>query len=442
MCNPLATLTTNVSGKWCFGAREPEGLPALRKQALATACGEETDGSDRSWRELPSWQRDLADTILSRLVEEQAEALAAGPSREVYSSGFKPNLLTDAGMDWVCGNATSINFFDAAKLGTGTTPTVYDSGAITASAAGTALTASSSFFTSGMVGMVIQWDGGAKAYIQSVTDGTKAVLATSVTASGTFAVHAVNRTGLANLVATQTTKYIDGLTRVSGVSKRTMSWVFAIETVNRNYTEGGIFCNHDGSGYNTALSLFLLTGGTVTILIGQQATLGYEFSASVNTSAVNTSWPMSEYDTTDPQGWDSTSGQHQVVSLRSLDGITAYHGATLLPSIDSGSDRGVLTTTSSLLGYGDNSSAGVPTAIGSFVNGSLSGYTPKSFYRDSTYVFGSTHSNTTAIRSFMIHECYGKVAWQFLFDTAKGKTSNQSLSLTIRRALNRVLVNP
>ena len=438
MCNPLATLTTNVSGKWCFGVREPEGLPALRKQALATACGEETDGSDRSWRELPSWQRDLADPILSRLVEEQAEALAAGPSREVYSSGFKPNLLTDVGMDWVCGNATSINFFDAAKLGTGTTPTVYDSGEITASASGTALTASSSFFTSGMVGMVIQWDGGAKAYIQSVTDGTNAVLATSVTASGAFAVHAVNRTGLANHVATQTTKYTDGVTRSSGVSKRTMSWVFEIETVNRNYTEGGIFCNHDGSGYNTALSLFLLTGGTVTILIGQQATLGYEFSASVNTSAVTATWPMSEYDTTDPQGWDSTSGQHQVLSLRSLDGMTGYHGASLLPSR---SDYGYITTTSSLIGYADDTSVSVPTAIGSYVKGSLSAYVPKTFYRDSTYTFESTHSNTTAIRSFFLSDCY-RAAWQFLFDTAKGKTSNPSLSLTIRRALNRVLVNP
>lgn len=436
MCNPLATLTTNVSGKWCFGAREPEGLPALRKQALATVCGEETDGSDRSWRELPSWQRDLADPILSRLVEEQAEALAAGPSREVYSSGFKPNLLTDAGMDWVCANAHAFDFFDAAKLGTGTTPTVYDSGAITASAAGTALTASSSFFTSEMVGMVIQWDGGTKAYIQSVTDGTNAVLVTSVTASGAFAVHAVNRTGLANLVAEKTSTYTNAVTRVSGVSKRTMSWVFAIETENRNYTEGGIFCN---SGL-TALSLFLLAGGTVTILIGQQATLGYEFSASVNTSAVTATWPMSEYDTTDPQGWDSTSGQHKVVSLRSLDGIDG--GAALLPSNSAGSNRGVLTTTSSLLGYWDDSITYVPPTIGSYVEGSLSGYTPKSFYRDSTYVFGSTHSDTTAIRSFMIQGYYSGVAWQFLFDTAKGKTSKQSLSLTIRRALNRVLVNP
>lgn len=438
MCNPLATLTTNVSGKWCFGAREPDGLPALRKQALATACGEGTDGSDRSWRDLPSWQRDLADIVLSRLVAEHADKLAAGPSREVYSSGFKPNLLTDAGMDWVCGNATRIDFFAAAKLGTGTTPTVYDSGAITASAAGTALTASSSFFTSGMVGMVIQWDVGAKAYIQSVTDGTNAVLATSVTASGAFAVHAVNRTGLANLVATQATKYTDGLTRVSGVSKRTMSWVFAIETVNRNYTEGGVFCNNGV----TALSLFLLAGGTVTILIGQQATLGYEFSASVNTSAVTATWPMSEYDTTDPQGWNSTSGQHQVLSLRSLDGMSPSHGASLLPSIDSGSDRGYITTTSSLIGYTDEADGTVSGAIGSLVGGSQSTYASKTFYRDSTYTFSSTHSNTTAIRSFILAEYYNKMAWQFLFDTPKGKTSNQSLSLTIRRALNRVLVNP
>jgi hypothetical protein len=240
-------------------------------------------------------------------------------------------------------------------------------------------------------------------------------------------------------VATQTEKYTDKVTRSSGVSKRTMSWVFAIESVNRNYTEGGIFCNWDGSGYNTALSLFLLTGGTVTILIGQQATLVYEFSASVNTSAVTATWPMSEYDTTDPQGWDSTSGQHQVVSLRSLDGMTASYGASLLPS--SSSDYGYITTTSSLIGYADDAEGYFSGAIGSYVKGSKSAYAAKSFYRDSTYTFGSTHSDTTAIRSFILTDCY-HAAWQFLFDTAKGKTSKQSLSLTIRRALNRVLVNP
>jgi hypothetical protein len=188
--------------------------------------------------------------------------------------------------------------------------------------------------------------------------------------------------------------------------------------------------------------LFLLTGGTVTVEIGQQAKLYYAFSASVNTGVVTEAWPTGSYDASAPGGWDSVTGQHQVVSLRSLDGITAYHGATLLPSIYYRSDLGVITTTSSLIGYGDESSADVPPAIGSYVNGSKAAYTPGTFYRDSSYYFSANHSDTTAIRSFMIYENYGNVAWQYLFDSAKTKDGNHAITLVIRRSLRRVLVNP
>lgn len=443
MSKPLATLETTFQGKWAFGVQEPGSLPSLRRRALREACGEETDGTAAAWITLPSRQRDLGDAILARLVEEERDVLEKDETVEVFFSGFRPNLLTDAGMDYLAGTATSLEVFSSAKLGTGTTPTVYDSGAITASASGTAVTASSSFFTAGMVGMIIKWDSGEEAYISGVTDGTNAVLGSSVTASGLFAVHAVNRTALAAPSVSQTTRASDAWTYpATGTWTRTMGWVFAIETANKNYTEGGIFCNWDGSGYNTALSLFLLTGGTVTILVGQQAKLYYAFSASVTPTAITATWPMSEYDTTDAQGWDSTSGQHLVIGLRSLHGLSAHHSASLLPSIDPGSDRGYISSTSSLLTYGDDTNVAVTGAIGSYVTGSKSAYVSKTFYRDASYTFPSTHSNTTSIRSFMLAEYFGNVAWQFLFDTVKGKTSNQQLTLTIRRALSRVLVNP
>lgn len=431
-------ITTEVSGQKRIAVQESTALPALRRQALREACGLASDGSLAEWRKLSSAQREAASPRLAALVTEHREELERSEQMVTHDSGWSPNLLLDAGMDWVCGNATSIDFFSSAHLGTGTTPTVYDSEAITATASGTAATASGPFFTAPMAGMVIRWDSGAEAYISSVTDSEHAVLASSTTASGAFAVHAVNRTGLANLVATQTSKTNDSLTRASGTTTRTMSWVFALETVAHNYTEGAIRATHGGA----FLSLFLLTGGTVTVEIGQQAKLYYAFSAAVNTGVVTEAWPTGSYDASAPGGWDNVTGQHQVVSLRSLDGREAYHGATLLPSIDSGSDRGVLTTTSSLLGYGDNSSADVPTPIGSYVNGSLAAYTPGTFYRDSSYYFSASHSDTTAIRSFMIYEYYGNVAWQYLFDSAKTKDGNHSITLVIRRSLRRVLVNP
>lgn len=431
-------ISTAVSGQKRIAVHESAALPRLRRRALRAAGIFESDGSLAEWRALDRAHRLAAEPHLALLVRIHAEELTAAPQLCVSDSDWSPNLLIDAGLDWVCGTATSIDFFYSAHLGLGTTPTVYDSGSITASASGTAVVASSSFFTGAMVGMLLRWDGGTEAYISSVSDGTNAVLATSATASGLFAVHAVNRTGLATASVERTTKTDDTIVRASGTFTRTMSWVFPLETVAKNYAEGGIRTSNVGP----FLSLFLLTGGTVTVEIGQQAKLYYAFSASVTTTAITETWPTGSYDASSPGGWDSATGQHKIISLRSLDGLASYHGATLLPSIDSGSDRGAITTTSTLLTYTDDTDTSVPTAIGAYVNGTKSTYVNGTFYRDSSYYFSASHSNTTAIRSFIIYEYYGNVAWQYLFDAAKTKDGNHAITFVIRRSLRRVLTNP
>lgn len=442
MSKPIATLATQVSGKWDLHVQESILLPRLRQQALRESRGLDTDGSAEAWLRLPSEDRVPADLVLADLVVLNQEALLGSIQQETFATGFRPNLLTDAGLDYVCANASSLDFFEKAVLGTGTTPTVYSSGAVTATASGTTASSSSGFFTAGMVGMVINWDSGENAYIASVTDDSNVVLETSVTATGAFAVHAVNRTGLASISVSQTTKTSDSTVRSGGVTTRTMSWVFALETANKNYTEGGIYTGWNGSTYATPLSIFLLSGGTVTVLIGQQAKLYYAFSASVNTEPVTgVTWPMSEYDVSDPGGWDSPTGQHQVTSVCSLDGLTPYADSVLLPT-GSSSLRAVLSTTSSLFPYTDENPPSTTGAIGGYVTGSYSTYVSKTFYRDKTYYFSASHSNTSAIRSFMVHAYWDRVGWQFLFDSAKTKDGNHALSLTIRCALNRVLVNP
>ena len=437
MSSPLPTLGSTVKGEWRIETLESRALQELRKRALAAVGGGNTNGTMAEWIVLAPEIRSRADVVLAGLVEEHRDEIESADAVAVADTGFHPNLLVDSGMNYICGTATRVDFFAEARLGLGTTPTVYDSVAVTASAAGTGVTASADFFTVGMVGMLLRWDGGSQSYIASVTDATHAVLATSVTASGLFAVHAVNRTALATPSVSASTKVDDSPTISGGVFTRTMSWVFGIETVNKNYTEGGIIAT--GS---TFLSLFLLTGGTVTILIGQQAKLYYAFSISVVPTAQSATWPFSEYDTGAPGGWDSPTGQGKVISLRSIHGWAPYHGASLLPSIDPGSDRGYISTTSSLMTFTEDSSTGITGAIGSYVTGSKSTYVNGNFYRDSTYTFPATHSDTSAIRSFFVAEYYGKVAWQFLFDSAKTKDGNHSLSLTIRRSISRTLTNP
>ena len=437
MSKPIASLQTSVSGKWAFGVQESEHLPRLRRQALAEACGLETSGTDAAWRALPPAQREPADRVLADLVVLNRELLLHTESSEVFNSGFRPNLLTDAGLDYVCGTENNIDFFYSAHLGLGTTPTVYDSGALTATASGTAVVVSGPFFTAPMAGMLIHWDSGEEVYIASVTDGTNAVLTTSTTASGAFAVHAVNRTALASPSVSQTTRTSDAIVRSSGVSTRTMSWTFALETVNKNYAEGGIKTRSSGP----MLSLFLLSGGTVTVLIGQQARLYYAFSAAVSTSPVSATWPLSEYDTSDPQGWDDPSGQYEICSVRAVDGLTQYEDASLLPTGTS-STRAYISTKSSLFAYTDGTPPNVAGAIGTYATASLSTYVSKSFYRDKTFYFSAAHSNTAAIRSFLMVDSLSHVGFQFLFDSAKGKTGNQALSLTVRCSLGRILTNP
>lgn len=438
MSSSLPTLGSVVKGEWRIKTLESRALPELRKRALATVGGGETSGTTAEWIGLAPEIRSRADVVLAGLVEEHRDEIEDADAIAVADTGFHPNLIVNAGLNYICENSTNLNFFAEARLGLGTTPTVYDSVAITASASGTGVTASSDFFTGGMVGMLLRWDGGSSAYISSVTDATHAVLATSVTASGLFAVHAVNRTGLATPSVSSSTKINDSSTFSSGVLTRTMSWVFAIETVNKNYTEGGIVAN--GS---TFLSVFLLNGGTVTILIGQQAKLYYAFSISVVTTAASVTWPFSEYDTGAPGGWDSPTGQSQVVTLYGVWGRDISDSALLYPS-----SNGYMKVTdrSTLMTYRDSGGTGMETGtVIATSGGTLASYTSGSFYRDITFEFSSTQFASSSIRSLLLTGgdlTNQRPDWQFLFGANKTKDGNHSLSFTIRRSIARTLTNP
>ena len=237
----LPALASSVKGRYKIDTHESVHLPGLRREALALVSELSCDGSASAWRALPADVREQADQILSRLVEQNYDLLAAGEQVDDTVRNFEPNLLLNSGLNYICSNGTGPKYWAVeSALGTGTTPTVYDSEATTASASGTACTASSSFFTEGMVGMLIRWDSGEEAYIASRTSDTEVVLDRSVTATGAFAVWAVNQTGLASHVRTSDYRYPYVVSRSGGVSTFRVMWDHGLETVNRVYTEGGI----------------------------------------------------------------------------------------------------------------------------------------------------------------------------------------------------------
>ena len=416
MSNPLANLQSCVSGKYRVETLESPLLAQLRQQAsLGDSFGYESR---------------LAKLVVAHSKELEATAVP------VADTGWKPNLILDVGLNAICVDPF-YGWFNEATLGTGTTPTVYDPGAITATASGTSCTASSAFFTAGMEGMLIHWDSGEEAYIKTYNSGTSVTLATSTTASGAFAVHAVNRTGPTSASRTKMNTNNPTFTLASGVNTQTKTWIFDLETTNKVYTEGAIRRTNSGSYW----SVFLISGGSVTVGIGQQARMSYSISTSVTTTAVPGTWPMSAYDVAAPGGWDSTDGDGQILTLVGL-GSTTGVGTTLVPGeAGGGHDIGTITSRTTMFTYADSTYESNTGVLGS-VRGTAAGYVSGTFYRDSTYYFPAATYNTTAIRSFVLTTADGYVMWQFLFDTAKTLDNDHSLSLTLRRSVRRVITNP
>jgi hypothetical protein len=103
----------------------------------------------------------------------------------------KKNLILDMGLNsWARlttpgpGATTPASSFTACRVGDGTTPTSFASGAITFTQAATTITASGGFFTAAMVGAIFKWgtgSGGNEVYITGFTDSTHVTVDTSAT---------------------------------------------------------------------------------------------------------------------------------------------------------------------------------------------------------------------------------------------------------------------
>ena len=439
----LPALASSVKGRYKIETHESVNLAALRRKALSLVSDLACDGSADAWRALPSGVRELADPILARLVEQNYDMLVEDAQVDDLVSHFAPNLLLNSGLNNICANGLNpIYWAYNSSLGTGTTPTVYDSVAVSATASGTACTSDSAFFTAEMVGMLIRWDSGEEAYISSRTSDTVVVLDRSVTASGLFAVWAVNQTGLASLVRTTTPgRPAWVVTRASGTSTLRNFWDHDLETVNRVYTGGGVL--QSGGTAGTYLSRFLITGGSVTVLIGQQARLTYEYDLTVSTSAIPGTWVVDGWPVA---GVDDTAGQYKVLTQDAVDGaITNMGRPHLVPGYDSGLYL-YLSTADTLPAYYDDTTR--PALVGSVGGAQLvsEAYVANTFYRDATAYFNGTNGNSTDIRTVSLYS-YNLYAaswqcWAFLFDHAQTKADGYGLTLRFRRALSRVLTNP
>jgi hypothetical protein len=400
------------------------------------------DGSAEMHIELPDFYRRLVDKELSKLVEKNAEALNQPCEESLIKEERAPanNLILDQGINRYFQDSgsllESISTYNA--IGTGTTAVVTDSGAVTATTSGlsTTITSSSSFFTAGMVGQLIKFDSGEERYIQSQT-GTACVVTAAVNiASPTlFAVWAVNQTGLATEVK-RTANYLTGTgncgtTDVGNVRTLRRTYDHTAEVSNTNYTESG--WSWTSTAGNNLFSRVLISGGSVTVLIGQQLRMVYDLvitsGPAVSTAGTwaITGWPVAPATTVDGDyivnshisGGVSTSGN---VSPSAI--VSPSNGQTI-----------ILGTGSTLPPFGSSYSAG--TSVPSNTSTVLA-YTLGSFTRTWQGVFNLTTGNATNWRGIALQVG----AFVFVFDQAQTKANTRTLTVRVSISMSRPLTNP
>lgn len=430
---------------------EPRMLPGLRRVAYRrSGFNNDYDGSVASYHKLGGFEKKLHDEELSKLVRQYADQLNSPECRSKASRiderQFNDNLILNQGRNKLLQSSGTIDwasFSTYCVVGVGTTPVVTDSGATTATTAGSSATvlASGSFFTAGMVGMLFNSDDGQQGVILSQT-GVACVLATAINLAvpTLFATWAVQQTGLAS-ESKRSNTYLTGsgncgTTQVSTTFTNRRTYDFTAEVSNQNYTELG--WSDSGSASNNLNSRTLISGGTVSVLTGQQLRVIYDISSTVGPSASTpgtwpiTGWPVSPATTTDgdyilanPSSiWPSIStsgtatGQGSFPLKRGTSGGSICTGSTL-PAFNSSYTRGTFANSTST---------------------AFAAYTTDSFFIDLTMSWNIGTGNATNWRGITFDQ--GGSSLVYVFDEAQTKASTHTLSLTGRMTIGIILTNP
>lgn len=440
------------TGRYTAKVVEPLALPRLRRRAYKQAgLTGHYDGSMADYHRLSQAEKDAHDSILSGLVRDRQDKLNSEAARrvakEVFTTGEHNNLALDQGLNKMLQASGTINWGTWGTYnvrGEGTTPTFTDSGAITATTSGssTTVTASSSIFTASHVGQLIKFDSGEERYIASQT-GTACVVTVAVDiASPTlFCIWAVNQTAMASETG-RTNTYLTGAGNcgsswASNVWSGKRTYDHPAEVSNKNYTELG-WSDLAAAGANLNART-LISGGTVSVLIGQQLRVVYTVNVTV-TPAVSTpgntaitGWPVAPAATQDGD-YIVANPSTNIGPNITTNGITSATGD--FPMTRATAPGHNLCTGSTLPAFGNSYSAGTIATSGT---NAYASYTAGSFFLDISGTFSLTTGNATNWRGVNVSQASGYV---FVWDEAQTKDSSHTLTITSRMSVGRTLVNP
>jgi hypothetical protein len=447
----MPDVKSGASGRYRLEVVEDPTIPELRREAgILAKVSPDYDGSVKGYHALSNEEKELHDFFLKILVKNKRSELDETHTQRSGTGEMREghNLILDQGLNNIMTGYAWCNGFEVCAVGTGTTPTFTDSGAVTATAASTTVTSSGAFFTSGMTGMLLNFDSGEQRYITFV-DTTHATLSSALTVSTPtlFTVWAVNQTGLDTEVK-RTNTYLTGagncgfsVTSTSVALQRTYD--FSVEIANLNYTEL-LWSNTMTPGAN-GFSRALIAGGTVTVLIGQALRVVYTLTITVSNATSTgsytiTGWPVApstvvtgSYSLGNPFGnaGNPAVGKIGVGGDSQVNAAAVYEvGGGNIPNV-------LLCTGTTLPAFGNDYSEGTNIAADSISVGS---YSSGSFQRDFIAHFNTSNGNRTDFRGI---EARGlSTAFIFIFDQNQTKDNLHSLNVNVTIKIGRVLSNP
>lgn len=359
------------------------------------------------------------------------------------------NLILNQGMDRVAVDYWG-DLFVYCAAGTGTTPTVVDSGTVTASQLLSTVTLSGSIFTStgADAGKVIKWDSGETAMVATVVNPALVTVTSSGTvASDEFSVYNTNQTQL-DAELKRTNNYLTGSpytdTVVQG-NHTTMQRTFDFTEESGSITYSELALGWD-VGATDNFSRILLTA-PVAVLPDQQLRVVYKLVLGILPATPQlhdvaiAGWPVVPAATTD--GTELT--QYLGLAYVDTDGNTQ-------PNYDEGftaSEPSQLTN----VGVFVSTDSSAPAAFGSSVDrvgtGAVSAtgtYTAGNYYIDKTGVLDVATGNGTNLFSmgYGYHNpnlffANSNTTLVFVFDEAQTKQNTNSLMLTWRFSWSRAL---
>jgi hypothetical protein len=357
---------------------------------------------------------------------------------------FKPqkNLLLDQGLNNLGTGTVSgwANAFSYCVLGSGTTPTRRDSGTITFSRSGTAVTASANFFEAADSGRLLKFDSGEECYLTYVngTTATSNISGTVAAAEGT--IHYVNvtshQTELKRTSAYASDSGANGSSwnGTTGILSQWRTFLFSAETGSVTYREIG--WSHSVTAGANLSGRALIAGGGDSLIAGQIYKVKVQFDITLT--------PLTAVAFVVPTGiWAGATGQTRIEGVNfGLVQTTGNVGS--MGHLDPAHTGLVFLATGS-------TALAAPSLVGPLVSGqvgsqyglTLDSYSAGSFTRTSRATVPVNDANVATIRSvqFAGMNSAGQGSLRLLFDAAQTKTSSQTLLIVFRKTWGRVLVN-